>query len=60
MLDHKKYYTLVEAAAYLNIKEKTLYAIKDKIPHYRVGRMIRFKREDLDAWMESLKVFKDV
>ena len=23
------------------------------IPHYRVGKLIRFRKEEIDAWMES-------
>jgi hypothetical protein len=23
------------------------------IPHYRVGKLIRFKKEEIDAWLES-------
>ena len=47
--------TIEDVAQYLGIKVKTLYARVSKIPHYRVGRLIRFKKEDVDAWMESKK-----
>jgi excisionase family DNA binding protein len=55
------YLTVEQAATYLNIKAKTLYASKDKKPeihYYRLGRLIRFKKEDLDAWMEKQKIVK--
>lgn len=44
-----------ETAAYLNLKPRTLdYLVeKRRIPFVRVGRFIRFKREDLDAWLED-------
>ena len=52
------YLTINDLSAYLGIKPKTLYARVKEIPHYKVGRLIRFKREDVDAWMELHKVAK--
>ncbi len=52
--------TIQGAANYLNIKPKTLYARVKEIPHYKVGRLIRFKREDVDSWMERHRVTKEV
>jgi len=56
----KIYMTLNEVSEYLNIKEKTLYAMVSSayIPHYRIGRLIRFKKEEIDAWMETRKVVR--
>jgi len=53
-----KYLKIEDVSAYLNIKSKTLYAIVESgdIPHYRIGRLIRFIREDVDLWMEAKKV----
>ena len=45
-----------DLSVYLGIKPKTLYARVKEIPHYKVGRLIRFKREDVDTWMEQHKV----
>jgi len=55
---YNEYLTIHVLAAYLNIKPKTLYARVKEIPHYKVGRLIRFKREDVDAWMERHRVAK--
>lgn len=52
------YLTINDLSIYLGIKPKTLYARVKEIPHYKVGRLIRFKREDVDAWMERHKVAK--
>jgi excisionase family DNA binding protein len=40
---------------YLEIKPKTLYAKVEEgsLPHYRVGKLIRFRRSEIDAWMEG-------
>ena len=39
------------------MKRSTLYLWVEKgtIPHYRVGRLIRFKSEEIDAWLEEFK-----
>lgn len=51
------YRTIQHIAKYLSIKTKTLYAMvgSGKIPHYRIGRLIRFKKEEIDTWMEGNK-----
>ena len=44
-------------SSYLLIKEKTVYYLVSKglIPHYRIGKMIRFKKEEVDLWMKKKK-----
>jgi excisionase family DNA binding protein len=46
-----------EISGYLGIKTSTIYAMvaEKRIPHYRLGRQIRFKRADVDGWMEEQK-----
>jgi excisionase family DNA binding protein len=55
---HSKYLSIHALSAYLGIKPKTLYARVKEIPHYKVGRLIRFRKEDVDAWMEKHRVSK--
>ncbi len=52
------YLTIDEASTYTGIKKSTLYAKVEQreVPHYRIGRSIKFKREELDAWMEAHRV----
>ena len=40
---------------YLAFKASRVYALVEekKIPHYRIGRQIRFKKSDIDEWMEK-------
>lgn len=49
--------TLKEVASYLKLAEKTAYrlASEGKLPGFKVGGSWRFKREDLEAWIEKQK-----
>lgn len=52
------YISLEEAAEYLNIKPVTLWKwIKQKtdLPAHQIGRLWKFKRSELDAWVKSGK-----
>ena len=48
-----------QAAELLNIKIGTLYALvsRKRIPHVRLGgRLVRFSRDDLEAWVREHSV----
>lgn len=49
------YMDAAEAASYLKIKEKQLMELarRGQIPRAKVGRLVRFHRGDLDAWMKK-------
>lgn len=49
--------TLKEVALYLKLTEKTAYrlAAEKKLPGFKVGGSWRFKREDLEQWIEEQK-----
>jgi excisionase family DNA binding protein len=49
----KSYWDILDLYHYLNVKVKTLYAMIYDIPHYRIGKLIRFKKEEIEAWMEN-------
>lgn len=52
------YISLENAAEYLNIKPVTLRKwIKEKtdLPAHQIGRLWKFKRRELDAWVNSGK-----
>lgn len=53
--------TIHELSQYLNIKRSTLYAWVERgfIPHYKMNRLVRFKKEEIDAWLEELKETSD-
>ena len=49
--------TLKEVADYLKLAEKTAYrlAAEGKLPGFKVGGSWRFKREDIESWIEQSK-----
>lgn len=53
--DMEGFLSIDQVCGYLKLKKSTLYSMvkSDEITHYRVGRLIRFKKEDVDAWMEK-------
>ncbi len=53
--------TLKEVAEYLKLVEKTAYrlAAEGKLPGFKVGGSWRFKKEDLERWIEDNKKQKD-
>jgi excisionase family DNA binding protein len=50
--------SIKELSLYLGIKEKTLYAklAAKEIPHYKIARLVRFKKEEIDRWIEEKKI----
>jgi excisionase family DNA binding protein len=53
----EKFWTVSEASLFLSVKPSTIYqwVHLKKIPHYKIGRIIRFKRRDLEAWVEEFR-----
>jgi excisionase family DNA binding protein len=49
--------TLPEVACLLKVAEKTVYTMAQKaeMPAFKVRGQWRFKREDIDAWIEQQK-----
>lgn len=47
--------TIQEVAAYLKIKEKTAYRLvaEGKIPGFKVGGAWRFRRSEIEAWIDK-------
>lgn len=53
----KEFLNIKEVSQYLGIKISTLYFYvgNSDIPHYRIGRLIRFKKREVDQWMDGNK-----
>ena len=47
--------TLPEVAQLLKVAEKTVYTMaqKGEVPAFKVGGQWRFRRTDLDAWIDA-------
>jgi excisionase family DNA binding protein len=57
-LKNSGFWGVQDLSNYLGIKTSTLYAWvgEKKIPHYKVGQLVRFKRSEIDLWMEQNQV----
>ncbi len=51
----KQLLNISEAAELLGIRKNTLYewVVQRKIPYIKVGRLVKFRKEDLEAWIED-------
>ena len=47
------FWDITNLSTYLNVKVKTIYSMVPDIPHYRIGKLIRFKKMEIDIWLES-------
>jgi excisionase family DNA binding protein len=49
----KEFLTIDDLSEYLNIKKSTLYSLveNEELPHYKIGRLVRFRRDELDNWV---------
>ena len=47
--------TIKDVAGYLKVNERTIYrlAAAKKLPAFKVGTAWRFKKADIEAWIES-------
>ena len=54
----KEFLTITDLSQYLNLKESTIYAKVEGgiLPYYRIGRLIRFKKAEIDHWMEGQRI----
>ena len=59
MMEDDKYISLEEAAEFLGVKSVTLRGWlkkeKNEIPAHRVGKLWKFKKTELDKWVQSGK-----
>ena len=52
----EEYWDIHDLSHYLKVKVKTLYAKISEIPHYKIGRLIRFRKEEIDSWMAKNRI----
>jgi len=48
---------ITDASEYLGIKVSTLYSWTESglLPHYKLGRLVKFKMSDIEEWLEKCK-----
>jgi excisionase family DNA binding protein len=49
----KRWMRTQDAAEYLGLTRSTLYSRIGDIPHHKIDRLLLFKRDDLDQWLEG-------
>lgn len=56
-IDPQRLMTLPEVATYLQIAERTVYlwAQSGRLPSFKIGNVWRFKRDDIDHWIDERK-----
>ena len=56
--DDAKWLSTQEAARRLGITSRTLYRFIDEgaVPAYKLGRVLRLKAEDIDAYLETVRI----
>ena len=49
---------ITQAAKYLHVARQTLYGLTSsrRIQHYKTGKFIFFKKQELDIWIEKHKI----
>ena len=49
---------ILAAANHLGVTKNTLYSwvSQKRIPYVKIGRLVKFDRDDIDAWIESQKI----
>ena len=57
-VNERELLTVDEAADYLGLSRSTLYQYASAriLPSYKLGRLLRFDRRDLDSWIASRRV----
>jgi len=52
--------TIKELAKYLNVTERTIYNLLERgeLPGFKVGANWRFRKEDIDKWIEENMIKK--
>ena len=54
----KQLLTEKEACAYLRVSKRTLYCwrMAGLIPYFKIGRAVRFKKTELDAALNTMRI----
>ncbi len=52
-----RFLNVEELAQFLNVKRSTVYdwVHKSSIPHYKLGKLVRFRESEIVAWLKTKK-----
>lgn len=55
IVENNRLLNMDEASDYLNIQKSTLYQLcmRHQIPCAKIGKLNRFRKKDLDSWIET-------
>jgi len=58
--DRNAIFTFKEVCEYLKISKDTLYKYtqKKKIPSFKMGKQLRFKKSSIDKWISEMEKIK--
>jgi excisionase family DNA binding protein len=58
MAEDERLWTIAEVARYLGVPQSSIYKMTAKgvIPHVKLGGRVRFRRADVDRWLDLLVV----
>lgn len=53
----KEFLTVRELSEFLSIKPSTIYTLvqENRIPHYRIGKLVRFRTSEIMNWVQKGK-----
>ncbi len=43
-------------SVYLKVTKSWIYQNQKSLPHFRVGRFIRYRKSEIDRWLETQKI----
>ena len=57
MENYTNIFTLEEVRKYLKLPKSTVYMLtsKNRIPHFKIGKQLRFKKTTIDKWAYELE-----
>jgi len=57
MENNNDIFTVEELSKYLKLPKSTIYMFtsKNRIPHFKLGKQVRFKKSKIDKWADELE-----
>ena len=57
-ISQKTWLSVAELKAYIGLTKKTIYTYVSRriLPHYKRGRILRFRRTEIDSWLGEGKI----